>query len=236
MNLLRLSQLNIWKRYEQRVIEVLFAALSLLQSKTKLEVSKLNEDELSFELYRCLLEANRKLQQEDPSKSFDSPPIWEAQNQPDADDTPKSKRINKRPDFQWGYIDHTEPDSSRSARLFVIECKRLGEPIRIRGKYQALTKLYVQNGIRRFLTYEHGYAKEVKSSAMVGYMQNMDFDDILCEVNTNAENHLEPITKLQLSQNGWQKGGVSELKHELKRRFPISPFHLYHFWVDLRQD
>ena len=228
----KLSQLSLWKRHEQRVVEVLLAALSLLQSKTGLELFKFNEHRLNLKLYRCRLNANRKLRREAPTKGFDHPPVWEAQNQPDTDDTPESERIKKRPDFQWGYIDHIEPDSSGSVRHFVIECKRLGKPI----KTGLLTELYVQNGIRRFITEEHGYAKGVESSAMVSYVQNMEFDNTLDEVNAAAPNNPEPITKLQLSPDGWQEDHVSKLEHKLTRQFPISPFHLHHFWVDLRQD
>ena len=33
---------------------------------------------------------------------------------------------------------------------------------------------------------------------------------------------------------GWQKHSTSQLDHDLERPFPISPFHLWHFWIDLR--
>ena len=71
---------------------------------------------------------------------------------------------------------------------------------------------------------------------MIGYVQSMELDDILHKVNTATASNLEPITQLQLSAEGWQENGISELEHELTRQFPIKSFRLYHFWVDLRRD
>jgi hypothetical protein len=224
----RLSQLSIWNNHEKRVIESLILGLILLQQKASLGLSQANEEALNSELYFCLIEANRLLYIQ--NKGFDHPPTAEGRNPPDADDTPDSPRKKKIPDFYWGYIDHLEPDPRRSARNFYIECKRLGKPLQ---KDKILTTLYVQNGIRRFVTEEHAYAKGERSSAMVGYVQNMIFDAILGEVNTAARNNAEVVTLLNLIDD-WQEQGVSKLDHVLHRPFPISPFCLHHFWVDLR--
>jgi hypothetical protein len=50
-----ISRLNIWESHESRVIEVLLAALAILQSKVGLAQSEID---LNRELYFCLLEAD----------------------------------------------------------------------------------------------------------------------------------------------------------------------------------
>src|SRR5437660_1382944 len=117
-----ISRLSIWERHESRVIEVLLAALAILQSKVGLAQSEID---LNRELYFCLLEANR--QQWALGNGFDHPPISEAKNPACPDDEHRVRRENKIPDFQWGYINHTELDPRYSARYFVLECKRLGK-------------------------------------------------------------------------------------------------------------
>ena len=227
----RISQINLWQNHEKRVIEVLRLALALLQNNTDLLLHECNEESLNRELYFTLLDANRVLRRQDPLSGLDCPPTAEGRNPPHIDDTSLSKRKKKIPDFYWGYIDDLETDPRRSARNFYIECKRLGKPLK---KDEVLTRLYIQKGICRFITEEHGYAKDEESSAMVGYVQNMKFDVILDEVNVSSKANLEPISPLLLSSNGWQEKGVSELVHDLERSFPISPIRIYHFWVDVR--
>ncbi len=228
----RISQLSVWKNHEKRVVEVLVLALSLLQKKTHLTFSDVNEEKLNTELYFCLIEANRALHKGDMTKGFDYPPTAEGRNPPDADDRPNSPRKKKIPDFYWGYIDHLESDPRRSARNFYIECKRLGKPLQ---KNKVLTTLYIEKGVRRFITEEHAYAKGEISSAIVGYVQNMDLETILLEVNAAMESYNEPMSPIERNVEGWQNSGISELSHILERPFPISPFRLHHFWVDLRE-
>lgn len=228
----RISKLSIWENHEKRVIEVLLLALSLLQKKTNLVLHQINEDALNTELYFCLIEANRILHRQHFSKGFDHPPTPEGQNPPDVDDELNDPRKKKRPDFYWGYIDHQEPDPRLCARNFYIECKRLGKPLR---KEKILTNLYVENGIRRFITEEHAYSKREKSSAMVGYIQNLEIGTILSQVNEAMELFSEPMAAIECDKEGYKDGGVSQLSHILERPFPISPFRLYHFWVDLRK-
>ena len=222
----RLSRLLIWERHEHRVVEVLLAALTILRDKPDLPQL---EVDLNRKLYFCLLEAIRGLW-ESGLDGFDHPPTPEGHNPPDPDDEQRAARENKKPDFYWGYIDHLEPDSRRSARYYVIECKRLGNPT---SSNWILNQNYVGQGILRFVTEEHGYAKGEKSGAMVGYVQNMDLDDILSEVNGTCLT--ESIPRLGLSSGGWQIRRTSRLDHELDRPFSESPLHLSHFWVDLRK-
>ena len=222
----RISRLLIWERHEHRVVDVLLAALSILRNKYDLPQSEVS---LNRELYFCLLEANRSLRKSGLG-GFDHPPVPEGHNPPDPDDEQRATRENKIPDFYWGYIDHLEPDPRRSARNYVIECKRLGNPLR---PDWILNQNYVVKGILRFVTEKYGYAKGEKSGAMVGYVQSMELDDILYEVNANCMS--EAIPQLGIPIGGWQIRGTSRLDHELDRSFAGSPLHLSHFWVDLRK-
>jgi hypothetical protein len=220
----RIQQLHTWESHEKRVLEVLLESLSFLQNETNLDQSEIY---LNRQLYFCLLKANRKLW--NLGRGFDHPPTPEGKNAPDPDDEHRAKRENKIPDFQWSFIDHLEPDPTRSAHYFLIECKRLGAPPR---SDWVLNENYVQQGILRFITEEHGYAKGEKSGAMIGYVQNMEFADILREVNAVAV--AVSIPELILSAEDWQEQGISHLEHELTRSFVFPQFLLKHLWVDLR--
>jgi hypothetical protein len=222
----RISKLPIWERHEQRVVDLLRAALVILRGKTNLPQSEIL---LNRELYFCLLEANRNLWNLGLG-GFDHPPISESHNPPDPDDEKRASRENKIPDFNWGYIDHLEPEPRRSARYYVIECKRLGKPPRTDW---ILTKNYVLNGIFRFITEEHSYAKGEKSGAMVGYVQSMELDDILDEINATCIS--QTIPPIDPPRDGWQNGGISFLRHQVARTFAVSPFKLTHFWIDVRK-
>lgn len=221
----RISRLHTWEKHERRVVDILLLALSILRNTDFLPQSEVL---LNRKLYFCLLEANQKMKNSG-FEYFDHIPTPEGHNPPDPDDEQWAVRENKIPDFYWGYIDHTESDSRRSARNYFIECKRLGYPPRADW---ILNQNYVHKGILRFVTEEHGYAKGERSGAMVGYVQSMELDEILREVNSAAIS--VGITDLGTSDNGWQVSGTSQLAHQVNRTFSISPFQLTHFWVDLR--
>lgn len=218
----QLSKLNIWERHEQRVLKILLEALTILQTKA---AASLSEIYLNRKLYFCLLEANRNMGKE----GFLYAPTCEAKNPPDPDDEQRAGRENKIPDFYWGYLDVMEPDPRRSARNFYIECKRLGKPPR---PDWILNENYVHHGICRFITKEHGYAQGEQSAAMVGYVQSMELEDILREVNTAAMSVSVP--KINISDKGWKFKGVNQLQHKINHPFPTSQFKLWHLWIDLR--
>jgi hypothetical protein len=125
--------------------------------------------------------------------------------------------------------DHGADDPLSGVWTFVIECKRLGDSGR---SDWVLNQNYVNHGIIRFIAVEHGYARNDGAGAMVGYVQNMDLPDILAEVNTAASS--AGIPDLLLSGVGWKPDSTSLLDHILTRSEGVSPFHLAHFWVDLR--
>jgi hypothetical protein len=223
----RLSTRNIWKRYEECICEILAYALILLQNNSGLIR---DENELNRKLYYCLKEANahyRKL-----GRGVDTPFMYEARNQPSRRHRRnKAPRENMRPDFQSGFIDHSEPDPQKQDKFFCIECKRLGDPPSSR---YILNENYVKKGIARFIEKQHGYAFEVESGAMVGYIESSDFDVVLSEVNTALIAFQPTLLQIRPSNSIWSSTESNLLEHTFERPFPISPFALKHFWIDLR--
>ncbi len=223
----RISAGQVWRNHERRVLRIFEGALELLRAEDNLDVC---EDLLNRKLYFCVLKANAK--QYRLGKGFDWLPLFDGKNQPDANDKERATREHKRPDFQWGFVDHTEPNPERQGKHYIIECKRLGTPV---SKAWVFNRNYVQQGILRFVCAEHGYGKSVSSGAIVGYIRSMLSADILSDVNVHATQARLP--SITLSRDGWVDGGVSQLEQELDRpKVPPTPFSLRHLWVDLRQN
>ncbi len=212
---------NLWTKRTTRFLAILERALQLLVHQTQLERA---EVDLNRHLRECLLEATAELY---PAE--ECIPALECNNQPDPDDESRAARELKRPDFQWIFRDRYELDAHRSSMEFVVECKRLGLPLRTD---RVLNANYVEHGIWRFIAPEWSYAKRFASAAMVGYWQSMQGDEVLRDVNCAAEKR--GVTVLTLNREGWQVRGVSKLQHCFERSFPVSPFSLDHYWVDLR--
>jgi len=212
---------RLWAQREAFFLSQLVRALELLHHRTALPTDEVG---LNRELYFCLLQASREL---DPHAKY-PPVLTECCNQPDPDDTVRSKREDKRPDFQWAFTDQHEPDIRRSSKQFVCECKRLGSPT---SHDWVLNVNYVTNGVCRFAEEAWGYGQRFPSGVMVGYWQTMEPNAILNEVNATAQEHGLPNLALT---GGWRPKGVSRLEHSFTRLFPISPFRLDHFWVDVR--
>jgi len=215
----------LWRRHEERVIEVLRLALNKLGSESFLP---LNEDPINRRLCFCIRRANHELLQRGRGLVYSI--FYEAPNQPAADDKKRAAREHKRPDFQWGFVNGMEPDPDQADMFFVIECKRLGRANRTDWVFNVN---YVAHGICRFVEADHGYGKGARSGAMVGYIQSMEPAQILNEVNVAADS--QGLKPLQLSAQGWQYGGTAELSQVLCRpAVSPTPFELRHMWVDLR--
>ncbi len=212
---------RLWAQREAFFLSQLVRALELLRHRAALPTDEVG---LNRELYFCLLEASREL---DPRAKYPRA-LTECCNQPDPDYAVRSKREDKRPDFQWAFTDPHEPDIRRSAKQFVCECKRLGFPT---SRNWILNVNYVTDGVCRFADQAWGYGQRFASGVMVGYWQTMEPDAILTEVNATGQKHGLPNLALT---GGWQPGGVSKLEHSFARSFPISPFRLDHLWVDVR--
>lgn len=235
----RISQLDTWRDHEERVIEAIVLGLSLLRSdaglkrlenELKLPDKRKPEDKISTVLQWYFNKATRQLWHKSGPFTFPKSQLPKSPN-PYNRSTASISRERKKPDFKWGLVDHTCEDELKGDRDFDIECKRLGKPT---SSSWRLNKQYVQDGIRRFITNEHRYGEDESSGAMIGYIENMEFDDILYEVNAEIAASIKPIPQLSQSDEGWQEYATSRLDHEFDRPFPQSPFHLWHFWVDLR--
>lgn len=218
-----LRRINYWEKHERRVLEVLVIALRMLLAEAPLKKS---EDSINRRLYIHVLDAIRVLYEQ--GVRFVSYPMYEARNQPVAEDLERSSRESKRPDLQFAYIDHHEPNPSASAKQYVVECKRLGDSGR---SDWVLNENYIKYGIIRFRDANFGYAKSQPSGAMIGYIQNMTLESILGEVNETALKNGLP--ELCLSTDEWLRGDVSQLEHQFERSFEPSSFILRHLWLDL---
>lgn len=215
-----LSATRIWDQRIRKCVAVLERALQLLRAEKAIPAS---EPDLNRRLYFCLLKASRELYPEE-----ELAPISECNNQPDADDETRTAREEKRPDFQWSFLDRYEEDPYRSAKQFVVECKRLGAAPR---PSWVLNSNYANHGVARFRDPRWAYAQRFPNGAMVGYWQSMAGPDVLKEVN--EECRTATIPDLVLS-GVWKQSDVSRLEHTFERPFEISPFTLWHLWVDLR--
>jgi len=211
---------KLWVEREARCLSIIERALSMLREANDFAET---EVELNRLLYFYLLEASRELYPDDMIS-----PIMECNNQPDSDDEARTRREQKRPDFQWIYLDRYELDSQRSSKQFVVECKRLGKAPR---SDWVLNVNYTENGIRRFCDPDWAYAKHAPSGAMLGYWQSMELEEVLQDVDDAC--HLRSIPNLVLVTSCSVKG-ISKFEHDLERPFQITPFKLHHLWIDLR--
>ncbi|MEG3899059.1 MULTISPECIES: hypothetical protein [unclassified Microcoleus] len=218
------TDVDIWGNHEKRVLAIFMLALKMLQQEQELP---LQEDQINRKLSFYIRRANKQLS--DSNQGLSSPCMYEANIQPDADDIIRSKREHKRPDFQWGICDTNETNPDKMDKFYILEAKRLGSPS---SPQWILNENYILNGMKRFILAEWGYGKSASSGAMIGYIQNMELDDILKEIN----NHCSQVTimVLTLSSEGW-RNDVSRLDNQLERTTILpSPFDLRHLWVDLR--
>ena len=211
---------KLWATREAKCLSIAERALTMLRET---DDPPETEVELNRRLYFYLLAASRELYPDDVVA-----PITECNNQPDSDDEARARREQKRPDFQWIYLDRYEPDPHRSSKQFVIECKRLGEAPR---RDWILNVNYSEYGIARFCDPEWAYAKQASSGAMLGYWQSMEGKKVLREVNDGCDHR--SIPKLVFVGSRCSEG-ISKFQQYLVRPFPISPFKLHHLWIDLR--
>lgn len=221
----RISQANTWNRYKQDIFLLILETLFILRSQTNLpEIEDSpTQPSLNRELFRCFRKACNALglQHHLPTREGKNPPYY--------GDINPTEREEKRPDFYWQFIDALASEDD-CERRFILECKRLGHPTSSNWKINAN---YVNHGISRFVSSPHEYGKGDDTGGMIGYVQNMELADILQEVNQTIENQAENIPMLQIVQK-WEEKGVNEFVHDFERPFPISPFRLHHFWVDIR--
>jgi hypothetical protein len=211
---------KLWAIREARFLSIAERALTMLRES---DDPPETEVELNRRLYFCLLTASRELYPDDVIS-----PVMECNNQPMADDESRANREQKRPDFQWVYLDRYEPDPRLSSKQFVMECKRLGNAPR---RDWILNVNYSEYGIVRFCDPEWAYAKQAPSGAMLGYWQSMEGKEVLREVNDGCDHRSIPKLVFMGCQGS---KGIKRFEQNLVRSFPISPFKLHHLWIDLR--
>jgi hypothetical protein len=221
----RLSAALTWPRFESAVHAVFTEALRRLATRTQLESA---EEPINFELYWLSREVHYEMLKSTQG-SIPFAIMFDSRNQPEPDDTVRSSRLKKRPDFGCVITDPQAADF-RSAQIgYYLECKRLGHA---EGTW-ILNENYSEHGVCRFMREESAYAKGCKSAAMIGYIQNMEPEDVLADVNSFATKRQVP--SLSKAVAAWAAQDVTRLSQApLKRAFDSSRVEVKHFWIDLR--
>ena len=227
-----IKKINSWANFENRVLEILSLALRKLRNEPSLPVGEdsVKHNSLNRRLHFCLRRAI--LEWEDANGAIVSPfPETNCKKVPDIDSEEITTLSEQKiPDFKWQFRNHSARDPAKSFIHYEIECKRLGSPT---SSNWILNENYVKHGIFRFVNVDWCYGKLSRSGAMIGYIQNMNENDILIEVNNAAL--AACLTEIILSTDGWKTGDVSRLEQRLVRPdVPPTPFDLRHLWVDLR--
>ena len=220
-----LFELPVWEHLEQSVREIFTRGLLALAEEPRLP---LEEDPLNRRLLHWCRRANHELCKE--GRGLPSPIYYEANNQPLADDPDRASRLRKRPDFQCGLHDDLAENPDESDLFYTIECKRLGLPTR---PDWVLNRNYVENGILRFILTESGYSKGAPSGMMIGYIQTMEPERILSEVNEAGL--AQGIPAITLSPRAWITQRLTVLNsHIVVRELEPKAFSLSHHWLDIR--
>jgi hypothetical protein len=211
-----LTSINLWERHERRCLQTLRAAIERLAHGPVDEP----EPDLNRRLFRAIL----AVQADDARSGRESLAVVvpEGRNLPLSSDERRTSREHKIPDFYWAYVDYLAPAPEAAARQFVVECKRLT----LATKNWDYLEQYVDAGIRRFVTEEHGYGKETPTGAMIGYLQAVETEAALTAINAHVD--IAGLSPLTLRE---QAGTVVELEHQLDRPFRDSPFLLMHLWT-----
>jgi len=208
-----------WPTFKEHVASLIIEALLLLRQRNDLVKS---EKTLNRLLYLCIQDANLKY--------CLPPPAYDGHNPPDPEDEQKAKREDNLPDFYWTLMDHQA--NNNCYRTFVLECKRLDK--KSESSNWEYTEQYVIAGILRFFLEEKGYGKGCETGAMAGYVQEMEFDKILSEIDSYIAANGSSIPKLAAPAEGWQYQGVNQLSLSFQRSYSPFNFFLQHFWIDMR--
>lgn len=223
------SASKLWQRHEEFILEVFFIALKLLCEEQFLPE---DEDEISEKLSVKARRANFKLNLQGRGLMY--PPTWQGQIAPATESEVGSTFTRKKPDFQCQYKNERAKNAKEAYISYCVECKRLGKTL---DSGWNLNKNYVQKGILRFLTAEHSYGKAAESGAMIGYVQNMEFDTVIKEVNQCIAQIKKYKTQpIKFPTNGFGQGKTVRTTQQLERTEVLpSKFALRHVWVDLRR-
>lgn len=231
--------INLWPSFVEKVQNIVKAGLQRLAEDAEENgfVASCENDlnrELFFRMRRIAADRHKSLLSLSPSPVLSREHTWnlvaayEANNQPSPDDLERTPRENKRPDFQWSFLDDQATDLERATRTYVVECKRLGQAI---GAW-TFNANYVAQGVGRYIAKSHLYGKDDVGGGMIGYLQSMDVDTIWIEICHNLSSAGIPALPKLSPISG--SPALHVASHELIRSDATSPFHLHHIWVDLR--
>lgn len=218
---------RLWQRHERLILNVLVRALVKLRKSKTLPT---DEVPLNDYLYTYMREVWCRLPLREKPNNFSLVP--NSENPPRVRGEIGLNFTRKKPDFQWILSDPAQKDPIKAVKNYTIECKRLGDKT---ASGWNLLKEYVGNGIVRFLSEEHSYGRGATSGAMIGYIQNMELDDILSQINQVIDGEKKyqiPAIVFYPWRNSQDK--IEEGSHALARKFTPLSFILHHFWVDLR--
>lgn len=213
----RLSRLSLWERYKAECLSIVASATERLP----LMPPDTGEVELNMELARRIYAVIHERSRADPDAIVWAPAsdclnIGATRDQEGAD--------LKKPDLQWILID-SSLSSTDSSRALVVECKRLGIPSAAGFNFNVA---YVKSGIARFVDVRWKYGRNADVGVMVGYVQAMEFSEVLAAVNAAVvAAGLPAISQAQ---------ATSELalgRHSLDREFEMSPIELLHLWKNV---
>lgn len=215
---------HLWERHEQHVLNVF--QLALLRLKKEKHLPK-DEPTLNEKLYVHARNVYCSLPREQKPMSFVK---RNSEIPPRRIEEVRERWTKKKPDFQWELINTQETNPEKAIKEYTIECKRL---VRNTGSRRFINE-YVVSGIIRFVSKEHRYGIGAESGAMIGYVQNLGYEEILKQINLTVQESQEYKIPEITFNNLKGLAGIGKGNHTLKRK-EVSPsnFDLHHIWVEL---
>ena len=163
---------------------------------------------------------NRRLFQKISEVTTVGTPLIECPIQPSKNDESSLPREEKKPDITLRLVDYEK----REHLDYHIECKRLDKP---QSHY---CSSYITNGVTRFIDPQCGYGCFCDLGFMIGYIQNLTFNNVFETVNLYAAgNNIPPLTLI----NGDSEVSLSTLEHILIRQQKFPRFRLRHYWAEV---
>jgi len=214
---------KLWQRHDRIYCEVFFVSLQ------KLANEPVSGDENTISKGLCLILSRVCFTLSQSRKREIRTPTWEGPIQPVSEDELEAEP--KRPDFACKLTNQYATSSEEYEISLHVECKRLGFPTSSSWK---LNKNYVTRGMKRFDCDSHEYGKRASSGMMIGYIIDMEPEEILEEVNRYKQKHLSYFPDISMAVD---EASVSRNRQNLERKH-VAPkeFDLIHLWVDLRQN
>lgn len=166
---------------------------------------------------------NRRLFQKISEVTTVGTPLIECPIQPSKNDEFSLPREEKKPDITLRLLDA----ENREHLDYHVECKRLGTPP---SQY---CSAYITRGAARFIDPQYGYGCFCDLGFMIGYIQDMKFQEVFEVVNLYAVgNDIPPLELI----SGGNEVSLSTLEHILNRRQKFPIFRLRHYWADMSGD